>query len=47
MHYCLNKPGSEVGSLNFQSPVSANPTKKIEPDCLVVHLFYGERGNIF
>lgn len=45
MLYCV-KLGSEVGSLNVQPLVSANPAKK-KPDCLAVHLFYGERINIF
>lgn len=46
MHYCLNKPGSEVGSLNFQSPISANPTKKLSLTALLFTCFM-VKGEIF
>lgn len=46
MLYCLNKLGSEVGSLNVQPLVSANPVRR-SLTALLFTFFYGERRNIF
>lgn len=46
MHYCLNKPRSEVGSLNFQPLVSANPSEKISLTALLF-TFLMVKGEIF
>lgn len=45
MLYCVNKLGSEVGSLNVQPLVSANPAKKSLTALLFT--FFMVKGEIF